>query len=226
MYAIAASFDISGFTAFCRRPDANRYLPLYLDNVFKEFKAAFDGGFWQSLQDKDGFEFVPWPAYRKYTGDGAVMLWLREDEDGFRNELSTSVVGTLRFFQKELPAKVSLWEEEWRIPELPKRVRCGISRGPVYRVDFEDSRGRSFDYVGHTINLAIRLQDHCPSVGFIVHRSLAPNLPGLLQAKTKNMKGCSDESVYLFQDDFDDAANDPGSNKMDEMFSDIGNGGG
>jgi hypothetical protein len=58
------------------------------------------------------------------------------------------------------------------------------------------------DYAGYCINLAVRLQDHCPAVGFIIHQPVNPKIDGLLAKEAVKMKGSMDEPVYIFEEDY------------------------
>jgi hypothetical protein len=57
------------------------------------------------------------------------------------------------------------------------------------------------DFVGYCINLAVRLQDHCRELGFLVHGDLHPELPGMLSYTAVEMKGSQTEPVALFRKD-------------------------
>lgn len=204
-HAVAASFDISGFSSFCRQPNAHAYLNRYLAALFDFFDASFEDGwrdFWEGGKNRTQ---VQRPDFIKYTGDGALMLWLRDSGEEFTSEFCTALVGAFRHFQLELPKNVAAWESHWRVPSLPKRARLGIALGPVNSLT--SSNGSLFDettdYAGYCINLAVRLQDHCPDVGFIVHQPVQPKLPKLLELDAKRMKGATDEPVYVFSDDFE-----------------------
>jgi class 3 adenylate cyclase len=206
-HAIAASFDMSGFSSFCNRPNSHAYLNRYMAALFDLFDVAFED-FWRDLfKDTSRLIQVPRPDFCKYTGDGALLLWVREKGEDFSNDFCTSVVAALRNFQRQLPQIVAGWEREWRASELPKIARFGISTGPVQplvtaeRLTFMDP-GEVIDYAGHCINLAVRLQDHCPAVGFIVHEPVHPQLEGLAIMRALKMKGALDEPVYIFQEDY------------------------
>jgi class 3 adenylate cyclase len=204
LHAVAASFDMSGFSAFCRRPDAHAYLTRYLAHLFEAFDHAFEDYWRDFFKNTSGLIQVPRPDFLKYTGDGAILLWVRAAGDEFSNHLCTSLVAALRHFQQQLPEKVAAWERQWRMSGLPSRARFGIATGPVQPLAgdkgtfFEDPA----DYAGYCINLAVRLQDHCPELGFIVHGPLNPELDGLVQAKALKMKGSLDEPVFVFAEDF------------------------
>jgi class 3 adenylate cyclase len=207
-HAIAASFDMSGFSPFCRRPNAHAYLTRYLAHLFEAFDTAFQDSWRDCFKDTSHLIQVPRPDFAKYTGDGALLLWVRDGGEEFSNEFCTSVVAALRHFQQQLPEKIAGWERQWRTDNLPKIARFGIAIGPVQPlsapyVTILDHE--IIDYAGYCINLAVRLQDHCPAVGFIVHAPVAPELEGLISLQALKMKGSLDEPVYVFKDDFDRA---------------------
>lgn len=206
-HAIAASFDMSGFSKFCRRPDAHAYLHRYLSFLFDSFDKAFED-FWRDVfKDTTKLVQVPRPDFVKYTGDGALLFWVRDSGEDFSNKFCTSVVASLRHFQQQLPIKVAEWERQWRVHDLPKSARFGIATGPVHPLSTPPGpilipASEVVDHAGYCINLAVRLQDHCPEVGFIVHAPLHPQLDGLLQMDALKMKGSMDEPVYVFDSDF------------------------
>ena len=102
-HAIAVSFDMSGFSTFCRRHDAHAYLTRYLSSLFKLFDGVFKDGardFWKETKD---LVQVPRPDSIKYTGDGALLLWLKSKGDGFDSAFRTNLVLALRAFQQTWP---------------------------------------------------------------------------------------------------------------------------
>jgi hypothetical protein len=111
-----------------------------------------------------------------------------------------------RIFVRQI-CKVSNWEKEWKALNFPKIARFGIATGPVHSL-FSPlglvllDAGEVVDYAGYCINLAVRLQDHCPQVGFIIHAPLQPELKSLLGITALKMKGTLDEPVFVFEDDF------------------------
>jgi class 3 adenylate cyclase len=115
------------------------------------------------------------------------------------------VVAALRQFQQKLPTRVVEWETEWRMQGLPKTARVGIATGPVYPLKSEVGSlfPQVVDYAGYCINLAVRLQDHCPGLGFIIHQPVEPQLPQLIRLVTRGIKGSLEEPVYAFERDFE-----------------------
>jgi class 3 adenylate cyclase len=156
------------------------------------------------LEDTAKPSEIPPPDLAKYTGDGALLLWVRDNGEKFSGDFCTSVVAALRHFQLELPSKVAEWERQWKVSELPKIARVGVATGPVHPLLSKQfwSGGETVDYAGYCINLAVRLQDHCREVGFIVHYPLRPQLIGLEEFRAVKMKGSMDELVYVFYEDW------------------------
>lgn len=162
-YAIAASFDLSGFSTFCRGPNAHAYLSRYLAAVFQSFNQVFVD-FLPEIFSIDGkLTTAPRPNFLKYTGDGALMLWVRDDSSDFSAKLCTSIVLALRAFQQKLPALVQQWERDWRTIGLPRQARIGIAIGPVHPLNSPSAEYTLLedivDYVGYCINLAVRSLD-------------------------------------------------------------------
>jgi len=56
------------------------------------------------------------------------------------------------------------------VVEVPRRIRFGLSRGSVYELKKPGTSSR--EYIGFCINLASRLQNYCPGLGFIASARL------------------------------------------------------
>ena len=144
------------------------------------------------------------PNFIKYTGDGAIMIWLANDSGEFGDQFCTDLVIAMRALQIRIAAIVPEWEKKWRVVGLPRRARFGISAGLVYAL-WEPShviiQNSASDYVGYCINLAVRLQDHSKEVGFLVHETLHPNVPGLVRLEALGVKGTQIEPVLAFAND-------------------------
>lgn len=210
-HAIAASFDMCGFSKFCLGPTAHAYLNRYVAALFALFDNAFEDGWRDFFKHTTGMVQVPRPEFAKYTGDGALLLWVREKGEEFTNQFCTSAVSALRRFQQRLSEAISAWEGDWHTHSLPKNARFGIAIRPVHPLMapppltlFQPTD--TIDYAGYPINLAVRLQDHCPELGFLIHGPLHPKLDGLLQLNALKMKGTMDEPIYVFADDFQRAS--------------------
>lgn len=206
--AVIASFDLCGFSDFCNRDDASVLLPKFLSRLFAAMNNRLLGVFGDVHEHLEEFlgitadrQKVVKPHYMKFTGDGALMIWLAEGDGEFRQRFCTTVVCVMRNLQEHISASVPEWEKEWRVTGIPRRARFGITTGQVYPLANADLLSTEKEYVGYGINLAVRLQNHCPEVGFLVHESLHPQLDDLVKLEARGLKGCRDERVWAFRGD-------------------------
>lgn len=202
--AIVASFDLCGFSDFCNHPEAYAILPRFISAVFDELDSVLMGTleeFWEGIDPNK--PQAPAPDFIKYTGDGALMIWFPPENAEARQKYGTVITSAMRKFQRRLVEIIPKWEIEWPADQLPHRARFGIAAGRVYPLklkslipDVDDP----VDYAGYCINLAVRLQDHCPEIGFIVHELVFPKLEGLVKWIAHGMKGTSSVPVLVFAD--------------------------
>ena len=203
--AIVVSFDLSGFSAFCNHPNAHVVIPRFVSNLFEELNRFFMGtieDLFASGRSNNGK--LQEPNFIKYTGDGAIMIWLANEKGEFSDQFCTDLVIAMRALQTRIATLVPEWEKKWRVIGLPKYARFGISSGLVYALRGEDIgffEQSPSDYVGYCINLAVRLQDHCKEVGFLVNETLHPNVSGLVRLEALGMKGAQVEPVLAFETD-------------------------
>jgi len=146
--AIAAVFDLSGFTDFCNQPDPHlavpEFLSHFLDWLFKEIKKEF-----VQKSYKEGPKlWSDLPFLAKFLGDGVLFLW---DTSRMQNSSIGNVVVVLNSicqkYREEFYPKIS-----GVVVEPPTALRCGIARGKIFSV------GNRQDFVGPCINIASRLQ--------------------------------------------------------------------
>lgn len=203
--AIVVSFDLSGFSAFCNHPNAHVFIPRYVSSLFDELNRFF----MDTIEDllapgRSGNGKLQEPNFLKYTGDGAIMIWLANSSGEFSDQFCTDLVIAMRALQTRFGVVVPEWEKKWRVAGLPKRARFGISSGLVYPLREPSPvffKNDASDYVGYCINLAVRLQDHCREVGFLVHETVHPNISGLVRLEAIGMKGTQVEPVLVFESD-------------------------
>lgn len=210
--AIVVSFDLSGFSDFCSRADAHVVLPKFLSHLFDEVNEFLMGQISAALEKLGEFlgstaerQKVVRPEFIKFTGDGALLIWLPGIDGKFSEAFCTAIVTAMRGLQSRIAEKVPKWEKSWRVVGLPKRARFGIAGGQVYALRDPTAlpiAGPS-DYVGYCINLAVRLQNHCPEVGFLVHESLHPNKGDFIRLEALGMKGTRTEPVLAFSADLE-----------------------
>jgi class 3 adenylate cyclase len=194
--AIVVSFDLAGFSNFCNQPDASTTAPRLMKHTFDLLN--------NHLHDYGTKEKPVVPSFNKFSGDGALMIWLLNPElQDFPQEFCNLLTTTMRAFQEEFSRQALFWEAQWRVHKLPKRMRVGIAAGVVYPVKepYAVFEPEPYDYVGYCINLAVRLQDYCPDIGFLVHGVLYPMVDGMENYEATNMKGAQIEPVRLFKAD-------------------------
>ena len=146
--AIAAVFDLSGFTNFCRQVDPHLSVPTYLS----EFLNWLFRGIRDELVDRSFRQgkllFTELPFFAKFLGDGVLFLWDTSNMDV--GKMCNTVVllrNVCLAYSKEFVP-----EMRKRISEIPPSLKCGVARGIVCSV------GNGEDFIGPCINIASRLQ--------------------------------------------------------------------
>lgn len=158
--ALAAVFDLEGFTDFCSQIDPQLVVPEFLSDflvwLFKSISTKFT--------EKESKESVRiWgslPFFAKFTGDGVLFLWNTDLSGGptgighIARNLSEICDDYLSDLQPRIAESFS---------KTPQRLRVGIARGQILSV------GNGSDFVGPCINIAARLQK-IASLSFAVSR--------------------------------------------------------
>lgn len=146
--ALAAIFDLEGFTGFCTQTDPHLAVPDFLEVflcwLFKKIKET-------CIREElpEGYKiYLEPPFLSKFLGDGLLFLWKtdKKTEREINNIVTSCLRVSMHYKNQFLPSIKSKFSNE------PKALRCGIARGIVYSV------GNGEDYVGSCINLASRLQ--------------------------------------------------------------------
>lgn len=199
--ALAAFYDLEGFTAFSNQVDSHLVIPEFLKNyidwLFRtladEFKEGETEGrirTWGSL-----------PFYVKFLGDGILLLWdtsFSGGAQGVRNIILNLHITLQRYAVEFLP------QIKKHVSHAPNRLRCGIARGQIISI------GDGNDYVGSCINTASRLQK-LSRLSFAISRrgiDLSPvakemRWKGLVLKKVKLRGIGSEELVYIYKHEFD-----------------------
>jgi len=147
--ALAAFYDLEGFTDFCNQVDSHLVIPEFLqrfiDWLFRKLADAFKEGC-------DGNRVTIWgalPFYTKFLGDGILFLW---DTTYCRHLVDMlNVIYILHEISEGYQADF-LPNIKKHVSKPPQRLRCGVARGQIISV------GDGSDYVGSCINIAARLQ--------------------------------------------------------------------
>jgi class 3 adenylate cyclase len=157
--AIAAVFDLEGFTNFCKQIEPHLSVPVFLQEFLTWLMGEIKK---QTIRKKHRAGVALWsplPFFVKFMGDGLLVLWDASNmgEVTKRNVIvtasdicdcyKTDFFGTIR----------------GKVVEPPPVLRCGIARGTVYSV------GDGNDYVGSCINMSVRLS-RLPGVTFAFNR--------------------------------------------------------
>ena len=198
--AVAAVFDLAGFTRFCNQVDPHlavpRFLSGFLDWLFERIKSGL------AIYDI-GASKVLWaelPFLAKFLGDGVLFLW---NTRGMSEKLVCRIVTTLyeicSAYKSEFYPEISL-----AVDKPPTTLRCGVARGRVFSV------GNGKDYVGHCINIASRLQKlslltFCfPHRGFYVREYMDASYRQNFVQKRITIRGIGEnELVWVLNDEFE-----------------------
>jgi len=198
--ALAAMFDLSGFTNFCGQVDPHlavpEYLSRFLDWLFSEIKEGL-------LKESNEEEKVLWaslPFLAKFTGDGVLFLWDTKNMGGAEIcNVVTSLWEIRSNYSQEFYPSIRRV-----VTNPPSFLRCGMSRGMVFSV------GNGEDYVGPCINIAARLQKlslltFCFSRrGFDVEQHMPEETATKYALKVAPLRGIGeDELVWVRQEEFD-----------------------
>src|ERR1039457_64035 len=81
---IVVSFDLSGFSAFCNHPEHHSVIPQFISSLFDELNNFFMGAIEALLASgRSNNGKLSEPSFIKYMGDGALMIWLANDDGEF-----------------------------------------------------------------------------------------------------------------------------------------------
>ena len=140
-------------------------------------------------------------------GDGALYIILppagtRE----FSVSCLTGLANNLWNLKRSFSEVVLKALDDVPVAELPRRIRFGLSRGPVY--ELKKPGTRNSEYIGFSINLASRLQNYCPDLGFIASaRLMIPNnhleRNGYTKVIATNLRGFSNEVVIVDRNEYE-----------------------
>jgi class 3 adenylate cyclase len=146
--AIAAVFDLQGFTNFCKQIDPQLSVPTFLSPflawLLEQIKTEMT-----RKTDADGAAlWGPLPFFVKFMGDGLLVLWDSADTTPVsRRNILLAMSNICRKYPKKF-----LPDMQNKVVEPPSILRCGAARGAVFSV------GNGNDFVGSCINMAARLQ--------------------------------------------------------------------
>lgn len=145
--AIAAVFDLGGFTRFCNQVDPDLAVPVFMSEFLSWLLTQIRNESMRSETPKALRLWFPLPFFVKYLGDGILVLW--KSHEILKPHLYNMVVGTNAICRRYEKFVRTINKT---VGYVPTQFRCGLARGSVYSV------GQGKDYVGSCINIAARLQ--------------------------------------------------------------------
>ncbi len=197
--AIAAVFDLSGFTSFCNQVDAYLAIPSFLNSFYEWFFSSIAYG----LSEEDGENACFWaelPTLVKFLGDGLLVVWnAHEMNDEQICRLAATLHNICRAYREDFYPQIKM-----EVGKPPSVLRCGMARGKVFTI------GNGSDYIGHCINTASRLSNLSPLTfcfprrGFPLQEHLSPQYTQLFVPKYVSIRGVGDdEPIWVVKEEFD-----------------------
>lgn len=200
--ALAAFFDLDGFTDFCNQVDSHLVIPEFLTRYLHWLFQALADEFRESEDEASVRLWGCLPFYAKFLGDGILFLWATDLCRGFpgRVNIAQSLLSITN-------AYVSSFAPDIRkaVSKPPHRLRCGIALGQIISI------GGGADYVGSCINAAARLQK-LGLLSFAISRrgfdlTESPDVEGSLRSflvlkRTAIRSIGLNELVYIRKDEF------------------------
>jgi len=198
--ALAAMFDLSGFTTFCSQVDPHLAVPEYLNRFLSWLFDEIRKGLLRESKEDEKVLWASLPFLAKFTGDGVLFLWDTKNMGGAEIcNVITSLWEICGNYACEFYPMIRK-----TVVQPPKLLRCGISRGMVFSV------GNGEDYVGPCINIAARLQKlslltFCVSRrGFDIEKHMPEETAAKYVLKSVALRGIGDdELVWVRKEEYD-----------------------
>jgi len=198
--ALAAVFDLSGFTKFCSQVDPHLAVPEYLSRLLDWLFAEIKKGLVKESHEEEKILWASLPFLAKFLGDGVLFLWDTKNMGGAEIcNVVTSLWEICDNYVREFYPRIRKI-----VAQPPKVLRCGMSRGLVFSV------GNGEDYVGPCINIATRLQKlssltFCFSRrGFDIEKHMLEETAAKYVLKSVSLRGIGeDELVWAREEEFD-----------------------
>ncbi len=198
--ALAAIFDLTGFTRFCNQVDAYLAIPQFLSEFLEWFFESIRKRITEKTVGNRTALWAELPVKVKFLGDGLLIIWnAHRMTDETMCRLAVNLYDICRAYRREFFPVISM-----KVNKPPVRLRCGVARGKVFTV------GNGNDYVGHCINNASRLSHlyslsfAFPHRGFPVQEYLPPEIMNLFVAKYVSIRGIGEnELVWIVKTEFE-----------------------
>ena len=198
--AIAAVFDLTGFTRFCNQVDSYLAIPKFLNDFLEWFFSSVRAELSEENHQRQTSFWAELPVLVKFLGDGLLLLWnTRTMTEAQICRIVVSLYRICYAYRHDLYPNMSMV-----VNKPPKVIRCGVARGKVFTV------GNGRDYVGHSINNASRLShlgplSFCfPHRGFPVRDYMSAEYARLFIPKYLSVRGIGEnEIVWVVKSEFD-----------------------
>lgn len=194
MNALAAVFDLEGFTSFCGQSDPHlvipEYLTSFLDWLFKSIRERFT----KAERGDTMFLASSLPFFAKFMGDGVLFLWDTEHAGGMTG------IGNIAICLSDIRARYEerfLPKADAAYSKTPRRLRLGIARGQVFSI------GNGSDCVGPCINIAARLQKlgslpfAISRKGFMPEKCFSSEMQKLFTVVKTPLRGVGDDETII-----------------------------
>lgn len=205
-HAIALIYDLEGFSKFFNQPDVHEYVPRFLNHVSEALNRVFLGGASHWLPKPQPMQALLAPVHEKFLGDGMLYLWTPPaGETTFTESFPQFLCNRIWNLKGYFGGTIKEAADDIPVVEVPQRIRFGIARDTVYELSTES--GRRKEYVGFCINLASRLQNYCPDLGFIASARLGISKAtltahGYTSVVATQIKGFPREIVNVDKDEY------------------------
>jgi hypothetical protein len=154
--AIAAIFDLEGFTNFCKQIDPQLSTPIFLNQFLNWFFKKIKQETLQSEQEEGIQTWHNLPILTKFLGDGILVIW---NTDQISKQAQLNIILSCQTICKTYNSEFYPIIKK-KVTEAPMKLRCGLAKGNIFSV------GNGNDYVGPCINFASRLQK-LPGINFV-----------------------------------------------------------
>ena len=198
--AIAAVFDLTGFTNFCNQVDSYLAIPRFLNDFLEWFFSSVRRGLTEADYGNRSSFWAELPILVKFLGDGLLVLWnARRMTEGQICRIAAKLYEICLAYRSEFYPRISM-----AVNKPPIVLRCGLARGKVFSV------GNGKDYVGHCINNASRLSRlgslsfAFPHRGFQVREHMSVEYARHFLPKYVSIRGVGDnELVWVAKAEFE-----------------------
>jgi len=198
--AIAAVFDLTGFTKFCNQVDSYLAIPRFLNGFLEWFFGKIREELTEENYGKSCAVWAELPVLVKFLGDGLLLIWeARRMAEEKICRLAVALHEICYAYRHEFYPRMSM-----AVNKPPRTLRCGVARGKVFSI------GNGKDYVGHCINNASRLShirplSFCfPHRGFQVREYMPIEYYRLFTPKYVSVRGVGDnELVWVVKREYE-----------------------